>query len=181
MMFFVAGQYAFVDASFPNFEKSGILQSPTIWNERPRCLRVLVNMHGKYVGKFMITITSSTGTEEVFSKTGEQGEDWFEALIDLPVKEDFKVKLVCVKIGEIVVDADSWQDLWRRIFYEISHQLTISLHSTSSVCQLCVHRHWEIIFLESGDNPNINTPSPPMIPTNQIEKNIIGTFSVISF
>lgn len=67
------------------------LESPVVRSSTPQCLRMFANMNGKDIGHLRVYIVENNREKSVVEKTGEQGKEWFEIKIDLPVNIDYKV------------------------------------------------------------------------------------------
>jgi len=151
------GYYIYIETSQPAKEKhSAQLLSPLI--RGPKCFRFYYHMYGSHMGNLdvFLQIRGQYGNYLMWQKSGEQGNQWREANIDLGYADEFQVVLNAVVgrgyQGDIAVDDVTFTDglcesgsesrggigncnfdvhfcFWRNVFY---FQWTLKQYATPS-------------------------------------------------
>ena len=88
------GYYIYIEASQPAKEKhSAKLLSPLI--RGPKCFRFYYHMHGSHIGKLgvLLQIRGPYGYYLIWQKSGQQGNQWREANIDIGYASEFQVSI----------------------------------------------------------------------------------------
>lgn len=88
------GYYIYIEASQPANEKhSAKLLSPFIWG--PKCFRFYYHMYGSHIGKLgvLLQIRGPYGNYLMWQKSGQQGNQWREANIDIGYASEFQVSI----------------------------------------------------------------------------------------
>ena len=85
----------YIETSYPR--KSGDIAkivSPSISPKSPMCLSMKAHMYGRNVNALKVFKISLSGAgTELFKKTGNQGNKWFDVKIDLPASGSYQVRL----------------------------------------------------------------------------------------
>ena len=86
------GNYIYLESSDPKtHNKSAILKSRPIKAAYSQCMRFYANMNGRDMGDLKVDVLADGETKTVYHKTGNQGPQWFEGLVQLPVDKEFQV------------------------------------------------------------------------------------------
>lgn len=113
--------YACLRSAFPNYpNKTGIFTSPCldIRNVNNPVLKFYYHMYGAHVNRLVLEVSTNSGNSwtQIFSKSGDQGNSWKEAAIDLSAYKASRVLLRFVGTtgagprGDIAIDHIRVQD-----------------------------------------------------------------------
>ena len=97
------GHYIYIEASQPaKVNHSAQLLSPLI--SGPKCFRFYYHMYGRHIGRLdvLLQIHGQPGNYLMWRRSGEQGNQWREANVDIGYAGEFQVRkpslLLLVKI-----------------------------------------------------------------------------------
>ncbi|XP_066293043.1 meprin A subunit beta-like [Branchiostoma lanceolatum] len=105
------GHFAFIEASSPRHDGdvAGLL-SPISTARGPHCLKFYYHMYGAETGSLnLLYMDARSGAKnQIWSKSGEQGDLWVEARVDIDAQTDFQVMFEGVRgsgyHGDIGID-----------------------------------------------------------------------------
>ncbi|CAH1273120.1 MEP1B [Branchiostoma lanceolatum] len=105
------GHFAFIEASSPrrDGDVAGLL-SPISTARGPHCLKFYYHMYGEETGSLnLLYMDARSGAKnQIWSKSGEQGDLWVEARVDIDAQTDFQVMFEGVRgsgyHGDIGID-----------------------------------------------------------------------------
>lgn len=81
------GHYVYIEASSPARQGDNAkLASPVVSNGNgDYCLSFWFHMYGADIGSLNVHIVDSTGDNTVWSRSGDQGNSWFKAVVPLQI------------------------------------------------------------------------------------------------
>ncbi len=86
----------YIETSYPRRNGDAAeLISPTWSSSAPSCLSFKANMYGSSTGSLSVATVKGASRTVLYTKTGDQGQAWFDVKIDVPAASSFQVPLIC--------------------------------------------------------------------------------------
>ncbi|XP_078575824.1 MAM domain-containing glycosylphosphatidylinositol anchor protein 1-like [Branchiostoma floridae x Branchiostoma japonicum] len=105
-----SGYYMYVEASSPRQQGDiARLTSPTYLLYRgSQCLLFWTHMYGSSTGTLRVSVKAGNTTTEIWSRSGNQGNQWFSVAVSIPVTGSYQVIFEGVRggnaLGDIAID-----------------------------------------------------------------------------
>ncbi len=85
----------YIETSSPRTNgDSAELVTSTLSTSTPSCLSFKANMFGSTIGSLSVATIKGASRTVLYTKTGNQGQAWFDVKIDVPAATSFQVCLV---------------------------------------------------------------------------------------
>ncbi|XP_031555405.1 MAM and LDL-receptor class A domain-containing protein 1-like isoform X2 [Actinia tenebrosa] len=100
------GFYVYAEASGPAPRKATELRSPVFTANSGRCLQFAYHMYGSTMGSLKVyVIDIHTGTKNmIFTKSGNQGQQWYRKSVTVTSPNDYKVVFEVIKGSDYASD-----------------------------------------------------------------------------
>ncbi|XP_052711506.1 MAM and LDL-receptor class A domain-containing protein 1-like isoform X2 [Crassostrea angulata] len=100
--------YSYIETSSPRTEGDvAILQGPSITTSRTFCLSFAYHMYGSSIGSLYVNLTSTNGSQTLFSQNDNTGDSWFVTSISIPASNG-EIQFIGVRgnsyRGDIAID-----------------------------------------------------------------------------
>ena len=80
IVIYLIGQYMYVEADNGTFSSDAYLVSPIYNNPGPECtLSFWYHMYGTNIGSLTVTVITPSGSQQLWTKSGGQGNSWKQA------------------------------------------------------------------------------------------------------
>ena len=130
----VGGNYIYIEATSRNFQDSAIIFTPYIdlSNITLPVLYFNTHMYGSAIGTYRIDISNDSGVtyDNIFSKSGDQGDQWNQEFIDLSSFSG-NIKFKIVGITGIDANGDVWPGDIAFDNFEIKESNLVNMEMTS--------------------------------------------------
>nr|XP_034302436.1 MAM and LDL-receptor class A domain-containing protein 1 isoform X2 [Crassostrea gigas] len=100
--------YSYIETSSPRTNGDvAILQGPSITTSRTFCLSFAYHMYGSSIGSLYVNLTSTNGSQTLFSQNDNTGDSWFVTSISIPASNG-EIQFIGVRgnsyRGDIAID-----------------------------------------------------------------------------
>ena len=90
-MALATGRYIYLAASGIDRGTTSRLISATVYPSGPSCLTFWYHMYGSGMETLKIVIPWSDGDEQLWSRSGDQGDQWIQSLVDITISENYNI------------------------------------------------------------------------------------------
>ena len=90
-MVLATGRYIYLEATGIYRGTTSRLISATVYPSGPSCLTFWYHMYGSGMGTLNIVIPWSDGDEQLWSRSGDQGDQWIQSLVDITISENYTI------------------------------------------------------------------------------------------
>ena len=98
------GTYIYLEASGIYRGTTSRLISATVYPSGPSCLTFWYHMYGSDMGTLKIVIPMSDGDEQLWSRSGNQGDQWIQALVNITISDNYNIVFEGVRGNDIRSD-----------------------------------------------------------------------------
>ncbi|XP_065061722.1 MAM and LDL-receptor class A domain-containing protein 1-like isoform X22 [Rhopilema esculentum] len=98
--------FAFFHGGWQYNTETAVLRSKQITSSETSCLRFFAHMHGKNIGSLSVKRTAAFGQTELLKLSGNQGNRWFEAEVNIPAGSNFKIEITAKQSRRATIAVD---------------------------------------------------------------------------